>query len=482
MRTHDESQHADILFSSYTEEKNIAIDLYQSVKNLPIVSPHGHIPVEWFAYEQNFENPTQLFITPDHYVTRMLHAQGIPLSTLGVKQSDFSDRQAKEAFVLLGKYWTCFAGTPMRYWFNDALHRVFGVTTCFDESSASYIYDEVNELLKLPEFTTRSLLQKFNIDFISTTDDPIDDLRLHDQVNADPSFHANLAPAFRPDRYLEPGVSEWASCVEALGRSAGLPIAHYDDFAEAMRIRRQYFKQHGAVLSDHSHIDTQTARLQSQEAETLFVRALHHDITAGDASRLRRHMLNDQARLAQEDGLVMTIHPAVHRNYDRRTFSEFGLDVGGDIPAQAEFALGLSPLLNEYGNNPNFHLVAFTMDESTYSRELAPLAGFYPSLYIGAPWWFIDSPESIARYYGAVVPYSGFTKMSGFVDDTRALCSVPSRHDMNRRLSSRYIASLVADKRISKEEGFDLVHFVTDTLPRKVFNIRNKSQTTGVEQ
>ncbi|MDF7666113.1 glucuronate isomerase [Bifidobacterium sp. ESL0745] len=449
----------------------VARELYESVEDLPIVSPHGHIPVEWFAQDKHFANPTDLFITPDHYVTRILHGQGVALSELGVGQSDFTDQQARNAFLMLGKHWSAFAGTPMRYWFEDSLARVFGIKKKFGPETAGAIYDELDEMLKTPEFSTRALANRFNMDFVSTTDDPVSDLKLHDKVNADPGFKPFVAPAFRPDKYLEPSRADWPQLVDALGRSADIDASTYEGFTEAMRRRRRYFKDHGAVLSDHSHADLNCERLSDGEVHLLFGEAYAGRIGAKDAARLRAHLFNDQARLAQEDGLVMTVHPAIARNYDATAFANYGADVGGDIPARAEYVEALRPLLNAYGNNPDFHFVAFTDDETVYSRELAPLAGFYPSFFIGAPWWFIDAPDSISRYFHDVVPYAGFTKLSGFIDDTRAICSIPSRHDMNRRVTASFVASLVCDRRISMEEGLEIVHNQIAVQPKHVFKL-----------
>lgn len=450
---------------------SVARELYTSIADEPIISPHGHMPVEWFTSDRHFANPTELFITPDHYVTRILHAQGVGLDELGVNQPHFTQVQAREAFLTFGRHWFAFTGTPMRYWFEDSLVRVFGIEKTFGPDTAGEIYDELNELLKAPEFTTRALANRFNMDFVSTTDDPVSDLHQHDAVNADPAFHPIVAPAFRPDKYLEPGRADWPQLVESLGRSAGVDASTYDGFTEAMRLRRRYFKAHGAVLSDHSHADVQSARLSDDEVQRLFAEAFAGRVNQADAARLRRHLLNDQAKLAQEDRLVMTLHPAVARNYDAMTYAHYGADAGADIPEPAEFVDALRPILNEYGNNPDFHLVAFTMDETVYSRELAPLAGFYPSFYIGAPWWFIDAPDSILRYFHDSVSYAGFTKLSGFIDDTRAICSIPSRHDMNRRITANYVSGLVCNHTISIEEGLEIMRFEVTDQPKRVFKL-----------
>ena len=467
--------HPDRLLGTEPQQTAVARDLYESVKDLPIISPHGHVPVEWFATEYHFKNPTELFITPDHYVTRVMHAHGVPLSELGVNQKEFTDEQARHAFELFGEHWWAYAGTPMRYWFEDSLANVFGITEDFGPDTAGRIYDEIDEKLASPEFSTRALVERFNIEAISTTDDPVDDLRLHDQVIADPAFGPVLAPAFRPDAYLEPGVEGWRDRAVALGESAGVDASGYEGFLEAMRRRRLYFKEHGAVLSDHSHMTVESERLDEAEAARLYAEAFAGRIGEADAARLRAHLFNDQAQLAREDGLIMTVHPAVYRSYDRRGLEEYGRDIGGDIPARAEFSRGLRPILNEMGSDPNFRLVAFTMDETTFSRSLAPLAGYYPSLYVGAPWWFLDQPEAILRYYQAAVPNCGFGKLSGFIDDTRALCSIPSRHDMNRRVTARYVAGLVADHRLSMEDGVDVMRRMIQTQPRDVFRMVPKA-------
>lgn len=461
------------LLSGEPSVEKIARDLYDGVKDMPIISPHGHVPVQWFANDLHFDNPTSLFITPDHYVTRVLHAQGVQLSELGVNQKHFSADQAKHAFHLLGQYWGAFAGTPMRYWFEDALSGVFGIDKKFDSDTADDIYDELCELLASDDFTTRKLVKRFNIEFISTTEDPLADLSTHDQINAEHDF-PRVAPCFRPDKYLEPARADWPQLVNALGERTDVDVSSYDGFYEAMRLCRLYFKDHGAVLSDHSHADAGTARLSDGEARSLYVEALRGRISQEDSIRLRRHFVNDQARLAQNDGLVMTIHPAIYRNYDYKNFVDYGPDTGADIPRNVDFASDLRPLLNEYGNNPDFHFVVFTTAETEYSRSLGPLAGFYPSLFVGAPWWFIDAPDPIMRYFQATVTAAGFSKLSGFIDDTRALCSIPARHDMNRRMTSRFVASLVADHRLSMDEGRRIVRAAIYDQPCKVFKLREK--------
>ena len=438
---------------------------------MPIISPHGHIPLEWFQTNHQFANATDLFISPDHYVTRVLHAHGVPNEKLGVGGRSLDEKDSREAFRILARHWIDFAGTPMRYWFEEELHGVFGLDEELSEGNADRLYDAIGERLASPEYGTQALLKRFNISFISTTNDPTDDLSAYDGINADPSVPYVLAPAFRPDAYLEPGRPGWADLVSHLGASAGVDTRTYEGFTEAMRRRRAYFRAHGAVLSDHSHADLGSRRLSAQDAERLYASAVRGAISCEDADRLRRHLFNDQARLAQDDGLVMTVHPAIYRDYDVNSAARLGHDIGADVPAQAFFSRDLKPLLNEYGNNPDFHFVAFTVDETTFSRDIAPLAGYFPSFYIGVPWWFLDAPESLRRFYDDVVPYAGFTKLSGMIDDTRALCSIPARHDMSRRILSGVLARLVCDHRLGHDEAVGLARAFVDTLPRTIFKL-----------
>lgn len=445
--------------------------IYESIKDQPIISPHGHIPFGWFQQNHQFANATELFISPDHYVTRVLHAHGVSNAILGVGGHALSDKQSREAFRILAQHWVDFAGTPMRYWLEEELQGVFGITESLSEKTADRIYDEIGEKLASPEYGTLSLLKRFNISFISTTNDPTDNLEEYDAINSDADIPYIVAPAFRPDAYLEPGKPGWSDLVSHLGASAGIDTRTYDGFLKAMRRRRQYFRQHGAVLSDHSHADLGSERLSQEKVAQLYEQAVRGAISEKDAQSLRRHLFNDQARLAQEDGLVMTVHPAVYRDYDAKSAVQLGHDIGSDIPAQAFFSRDLKPLLNEYGNNPDFHFVAFTIDETNFARDIAPLAGYFPSFYIGVPWWFLDAPESLYRFYNEVVPYAGFTKLSGMIDDTRALCSIPARHDMSRRIISGVLARLVVDRRLGHEEALRIAHDFVDELPRKVFKL-----------
>lgn len=482
----------DRLLPAWQPAQKIARDLYEEVKDAPIISPHAHVPASWYRNDLYFASPTELFITPDHYVTRFLHSQGVALESLGVKKeksgegpylhaqlqgehpSELSASQARAAWQALGHNWLAFAGTPMGYWLQDSLVRVFGITEPMNEANADRIYDELMEKLRDPRFTTKELTKRFGMELISTTASPVDELTDEKALNADPELHAHVAPAFRPDAFLEPAAPGWAHLVDQLAQVAGTSTGTYEGFFEAMKRRRAYFKQAGALLSDHSHASIAMRHLPDEQIRDLFAQAYQASsqgkpVAISVANPLRAHLLMDQAQLAQEDGLVMTVHPSVYRNYDAPVFAQFGPDAGDDLPARAEFSEALQPMLTQYGHNPDFHFVAFTIDETVFSRELAPLAGFYPSMFVGAPWWFLDSPEAIGRYFAATVPYAGFANLSGFIDDTRALCSIPSRHDMNRRLTAGYIATLVAQGQVSITDAHALLQMAVIDQPRRVF-------------
>lgn len=451
----------------------VARTLLAEVEHAPIISPHGHVPPAWIAQDHHFTDPTSLFLTPDHYTNRLLHSLlGTDLADLGVPVgSEMTSECSRAAFRVLCSAWERLAGTPVRSWLTEELVSVFGVSQRPSLATADAIYDQVAEALARPEFSVRSLFRRFGIALLATTDDPCSDLADHRFLAADPTWQGRVVPTFRPDAYLEPGREGFAALTEQLGEAAGQDVSTYAGHVEAMRRRRAYFKACGAVSSDHSHADAGTERLGDHEAEVLYARALAGRIEQADADRLRRHMVNDQARLAVDDGLVMTLHPAVFRNHDTGAFRRFGADVGGDIPVRAEFTRALQPLLDAYGNAEGFHLIPFTMDETVYSRELAPLAGWYRAVYVGVPWWFIDEPDAIIRFREATTGYATFYKTSGFIDDTRAFCSIPARHGIARRCDSAYLARLVVEGRIEMEDAVRIARDLVDAIPRAAFRL-----------
>ena len=463
--------HPDRLLPSEPGVLTIARQLYESVEDLPIISPHGHVPPQWLSEDIPFSNPTSLLITPDHYVNRMLHSHGVELSALGVAQEIMTEQQSRDAFRILCSHWSAYRGTPVRYWLDDQLAGIFGVKVRPSAETADQIYDQIASCLDSPEFKPRALYEKFKIEVIATTDDPCDDLAAHQFLRDDETWQGRVIPTFRPDKYLEPAQPNWNADVDRLAEVSGIDTGDYDGYIAAMESRRQYFKDNGAVSSDHSHLDAHTDPLEVAEAERIYASARKGEVTEVEATALRRHLVSEMARMACDDGLVMTLHPGVRRNHHMATFEKYGADVGTDIPVQMEFTDALRPMLNRYGTHPNFQLVIFTLDETVFSREVGPLAGFYPSVFAGVPWWFIDAPEAIRRFRGAITESAGFAKTSGFIDDTRAFCSIPARHDMSRRLDAGFVAYLVAEHRLGEDEAMEVMHDLVVTNPRRAFKL-----------
>jgi glucuronate isomerase len=463
--------HPDRLLPAEPTTREIARRLYAEVRDLPIISPHGHVPADWIAQDTPFGDPTSLLISPDHYVTRLLHAHGVALESLGAGGTPLTPEQSRSAWRALCAHWDAFRGTPSRLWMESELGEIFGVTARPSAATADAIYDQVAETLRQPDFRPRALLERFGIEVLATTDDPCDDLAHHAAIRDDAAVGTRVLPTFRPDRYLEPGRTDWPDLVDALGAATDIDTGDYKGFIAAMEARRQHFIAHGAVSADHSHADAGTAPLDQGDAERIFVAAWSGAATPDEATALRRHLLLEMARMSVEDGLVMTLHPGVYRNHHTPTSERFGADVGCDIPTAMEFTRALQPLLDRYGTAAGFHLVLFTLDETVFSREIAPLAGFYPSVYAGVPWWFLDAPEAIRRYRGAVTETAGFGRTSGFIDDTRAFCSIPARHDMSRRLDCGYLAELVATHRLDEDEALATARDLVTVTPKAVFKL-----------
>lgn len=449
--------------------RRLARDLYDGVRDLPILSPHGHVPAQLLADDEPFRDPTSLLLTPDHYVTRLLHASGVPLDALGVGRGPLDEPDARAAWRLLCEHWHVFRGTVVRYWLESTLRDVLGTDLRPGPATADDLYDHVADRLREPAFRPRALLERFGIEVLATTDDPVDDLTAHAALRG--AVPTRVLPTFRPDRYLEPATPGWAAAVERLGEAAGTSTTTYRGWVDAMADRRAWFRAHGAVSADHSHEDVGTAPLDDGDAERLYARALAGAVTAAEATALRRHMLLEMAHLSTVDGLTMTLHPGVRRGHHGPTAARFGPDTGHDIPLPGAFTDHLRPLLERYGTHPRLRLVLFTLDESVTSRELAPLAGFYPSVYVGAPWWFLDAPASIRRWRAAVTEIAGLTRTSGFVDDTRALLSIPARHDMARRLDAGFLAELVAEHRLEEDEAAEALVDLVSGRPREVFGL-----------
>jgi glucuronate isomerase len=444
--------------------RDIARDLYQRVAKAPIISPHGHVPVERLADDTPFADPAALFVTHDHYVTRLLHASGVSYDALGLGRESADPR---EVWRLLAEHWHLFAGTSSGYWLEEELHD-FGIDSELGPDTADESYDVIEAALARPEWRPRALFERFGIEVLATTDDPLDDLKRHASLAG--ALPGRVLPTFRPDRYLDPDAPAFA---EGIGRLLGATASPstFAGYLTALAERRQHFIRHGAVSADHGVEEPFTTDLDPGRAEQLFQLVLQGRASAAEKRVFRGHMLFQMARMSVEDGLVMTVHAGVLRNHSTATLGSYGPDTGHDIPVPVDFTRGLRPLLEAFGLAPGFHLVLFGIDESVYSRELAPLAGFYPSVFIGAPWWFLDAPDSIARFRAATTETAGFSRGSGFIDDTRAFLSIPARHDMARRADAAFLARLVAEGRIRPEQAARIADDLVGPLPRRVFKL-----------
>jgi glucuronate isomerase len=465
------SLHPDRLLPSDPAQRGIARRLYEAVADLPIISPHGHVDPRLLLDDEPFTDPASLFVSTDHYVTRLLHADGVPLGSLGVGAGPLPEVSARSVWRSFCERWRLFRGTPVRLWLEAELAEIFGVDEHPSATNADRLYDQIAERLADPAYRPRALFERFRIEVLATTDDPCSDLSAHEALAADITWNGRVVPTFRPDRYLDPADPAWSASMKRLAVESGEDTGDYRGFVRALEQRRRHFVEHGAVSADHGHVDAGTEPLTRDDAERSYRAALGGTLTVEEAAAFRRHMLCEMARMSCDDGLVMTLHPGVRRNHHRPTVERFGPDTGSDIPLRIEFTDALRPLLERYGTHPGFHLVLFTVDEAAWSRELAPLAGFYPSVYVGVPWWFLDAPDAIRRFRAAVTETAGFSRTSGFIDDSRAFCSIPARHDAARRLDAAYLAGLVAEHRLGEEEAGEVAVQLVTSQPRHVFKL-----------
>jgi len=475
-----QSDRPDLLFPSEPSQRAIARELYALARDRPLISPHGHVDPGILADDVPFPDPARLIIVPDHYVTRMLLSQGVPPADLGVPtvNGDPVETDGRTIWRRFAAHWYLFRGTPSRLWLEETFRNVFGITTPMSPATADEIYDAIAAQLAQPEFRPRALFERFNIEVLATTESPLDDLARHAKLAADGwgGPGGRVITTFRPDNVVDMEFEGWAENVARLGEITGEDTGRYAGYLAALRRRREAFIAAGATSTDHGHPTALTLQLSEAEAATLYERGLRGEATPEDAEAFRAHMLVEFARMSIEDGLVMQLHPGAVRNHNRWLYATHGRDVGGDVPQATEYVHALTPLLDAYGNDPRLRLVVYTLDEYTFTRELAPLAGGYAALYLGAPWWFLDSPEVLRRFREAVTETAGFYNTAGFVDDTRAFCSIPVRHDVARRIDAGYLARLVAEHRLTFDEAAETIVDLAYHLPKKVFKLGGAHQ------
>lgn len=464
--------HPDRLFPPEPAVRDIARRLYAEVEDLPIVSPHGHTDPSWFATDAAFANPAELLIVPDHYVFRMLFSQGIPLEDLGVPRVDGGTVEADPRAIWrrFAEHYHLFRGTPSRLWHDWVYAEAFGLDVRLTAETADLYYDRIDEALKRPEFRPRALFERFNIEVIATTESPLDALAHHRAIR-ESGWKGRVVTAYRPDPVVDPEFPGFVDNLRRFGELTGEDVASYPGYLRAHEKRRAYFRDAGATSTDHGHPSAFTADLAPGDAQALYRKVLAGTCTAAEAELFRGQMLTEMARMSVEDGMVMQIHPGVLRNHNAPLLARFGRDKGADIPVATEYVRALKPLLDRFGSDRRLTLILFTVDETSYSRELAPLAGHYPALRLGPPWWFHDSPEGMRRFREQATETGGFYNTVGFNDDTRAFLSIPARHDVARRMDCAFLARLVAEHRIEEDEAHEVARALSYDLVKAAYRL-----------
>jgi glucuronate isomerase len=465
--------HPDRLLPAGEAERRVAREILASIERLPLISPHGHLDARLFAENAAFGDPAEVLVTSDHYVVRLLHGHGVALRDLGLvpPEDDARPPSGREVWRRLCEHWRALAGTPSRLWLEHQLHELFGLRTAPSPETADESYDQLSERLASDDLRPRSLYERFNLEVLTTTDSPLEDLSLHDALAHDASWTGRLLPTFRPDAVVDPVRPDFADNVLRLGNVAGVGTGSYDGYVEALAARRDAFRARGATATDHGVEVASTEPLGRAYAAAIYQRLRTGDATPGEAAAFRGHMLHEMARLSTEDGMVMQLHTGVLRDYNPELHALYGPDVGQDFPVAREFTVTLRPLLVSYGDRADFRLVLYTLDETTFSREIGPLVSYFPSLYAGPPWWFLDSPDAMGRAFAALGETAGIAKLTGFVDDTRSLLGIGARHDVARRVCSGYLARLVCEHRLPLEEAVELATEYAYRRPKAVFNV-----------
>ncbi len=465
--------HADRLLPTEPEVRRLSRALFERVADLPIISPHGHTDPGWFAHNQPFGNPAELLITPDHYVYRMLYSQGVPLQQLGIRPANDStpvEEDPRSVWRTFAEHYHLFRGTPTRIWMDHVFGEVFGIDTPLTSATADACYEHIDKALNTADYLPRALFERFRIEVLATTESPLDPLHAHAMLQQDP-WPGRVITTFRPDPVVDPEFEGFTDNVRTLGELTGEDVERYDGYLAALRKRRAFFREHGATATDHGHPGAQTADLPHRDAAALYAKVARGDFTGDEADLFRAQLLTEMAAMSVDDGMVMQIHPGSWRNHNRWLYEAFGRDRGADIPSPTNYVAALQPLLNRFGNEPKLTVILFTLDETTYSRELAPLAGHYPCLRLGPAWWFHDSPEGMRRFRRQTTETAGFYNTVGFNDDTRAFLSIPARHDMARRIDCGFLAQLVAEHQLREDEAHEIAGALAHDLAKQAYKL-----------
>ena len=470
-------ERADRFFSGSGTQRSVARTLFESVADLPLICPHGHVDPMLFAdASYHFSSPAEFFLIPDHYVFRMLYSQGVTLEAQGVPMNEGEDASAVESdhrkiWQTFAENYHLFQGTPTGLWLRDELHDLFGITEKLTSANAQAIYDRISERLAAPDFTPRKLYEQFQVEVLTTTDAATDTLEQHKTIR-ESDWGGHIYPTFRPDKVVN-GIDqpEWSGQIDLLREVSGIDIGDYPSYVTALEARRDFFREMGATATDHAAETPYTEALSANDADAIFQRGLAGRASAGDARLFTAHMLVEMARMSSEDGLVMQLHPGSIRNHNSAVFQRFGADKGADIPHALDFTLNLRPLLDRFGSHPSLRLILFTLDESTSARELAPLAGHYPILRLGPPWWFYDSINGMRNFFAQVMETAGIYNTVGFNDDTRAFASIPTRHELWRRIACDWLAGLLVEGQVDDEDAFAMAHALAYGLAKEAYRL-----------
>jgi glucuronate isomerase len=460
--------HPDRLFPADPDTRKLARSLHQHIADLPIISPHGHTQASWFTVNQPFPDPAKLFVQPDHYVYRMLYSQGISMDDLEIGKPEIENPRG--VWNIFARNYSLFRGTPTSMWLDYEFQELFGLTEPLSEKTADLYFDTIAEKLSTPEFRPRALYERFRMEVLATTDSPLDSLADHKALR-NSGWKGRVIPAFRPDTVVDPDFTGFTERVAQLGTQTHENTETWTGYLNALRLSRMRFRSLGATASDHGHPTALTADLSPSEATALYEKVRTGKSSPAENELFRAQMLTEMAGMSVEDGLVMQIHPGSVRNHNRSVYERYGRDAGADIPQAINYVNALRPLLDRYGNERKLTIILFTLDETTYSRELAPLAGHYPCLRLGPPWWFHDSPEGMMRFREQATETAGFYNTVGFNDDTRAFLSIPARHDVARRTDCSFLARMVVEHRLREDEAYEVARDLTYTLVKKAYKL-----------
>ncbi|HTV83694.1 MAG TPA: glucuronate isomerase [Acidobacteriaceae bacterium] len=465
--------HDDRLFPANPTMRGIARRLHAEVSGLPLISPHGHTQAGWFARNEPFPDPAKLFVQPDHYIYRMLYSQGVSLEELEIGVEELKD--PRRVWRIFAEHYYLFRGTPTRMWLDYAFHELFGLEERLSAATADLYFDVISERLRTADFLPRALYERFRLEVLATTDSPPDSLADHQAIR-DSGWKVcgaapRILPTFRPDSAVDPDFAGFEESIAKLGELTRENTSTWQGYLKALAVTRERFKTMGCTATDHGHPTAHTAHLSPDEAARLFEKIVAKRADPAQKELFRAQMLTEMARMSVADGLVMQLHPGAYRNHNRQLYERYGRDIGADMPMATEYVRALQPLLDLFGNEKNFTLILFTLDETSYSRELAPLAGHYPCLRLGPPWWFHDSPEGMLRFREQVTETAGFYNTVGFNDDTRAFLSIPARHDVARRMDCVWLAHLVAEHRLEEDEAVEVARDLAYNLVRRAYRL-----------